>query len=513
MRTITSKRMKELDRRAIEERGIPSVQLMENAGRAVAHELLKHVKANGESAAGVTVLCGSGNNGGDGIAAARFLLDEGVKVRVFLAGDREKMTAETAEMERRLQECGGILETFAPDNLWFEECRYFIDALIGIGLHEQVRGAAAEAIQVLEKYGNGRTLAVDVPSGVDADTGKNLGNHCRCLATVTFTLPKPGHFVGHGGVACGKLVVADIGIPTDLVDSLDYPIVAVDAELVSSFLPERDPAAHKGDFGKVHIVGGSTGYAGAPVLAAKAALRSGAGLVSLSVPADIYQIVAVKCDEAMPAPVTDDDRGLIREDAAMELFQTLAGKNACLIGPGLGRSGGLESLVCNLAAAVNLPMILDADGINAIVAHMDVLELRRSFPTILTPHDAEFQRLGGDLSGGDRIGAALKLAKACGCVVVLKGHGTVIAIPNGKAFLNTTGNCGMATGGSGDALAGMILSLIGQGIHPVKATVAAVWLHGRAGDLAAEDKGVYGMLPTDLIEQIPYAIQEVTKLK
>ena len=510
MRTVTAVRMKKLDQIAIEERGIPSVQLMKNAARAVAREACKLVESLENPR--VAVLCGPGNNGGDGVATAWFLREQGVEVRVFLAGAREKMTADTAEMERRLNASGGTLETFCAEDPWFAECDLFVDALIGIGLHSEVQGVAAEAIAILEKYGNHKTLAVDISSGVDANTGKNWGNTCRCRKTVTFTLPKPGHFVGHGGVVCGELVVADIGIPADVVDSMDYPVTVIDAELVRSFLPKRDPAAHKGDFGKVHIVGGSRGYTGAPILAANAALRSGAGLVSLSVPSAVYDIVGAKCDEAMPAPVISDGRGMIKEDATTEILQALAGKDACLIGPGLGRSGGLESLVCNLVATVNFPVVLDADGINAIAPHMDVLqEYRRNCPTILTPHDVEFKRLGGDLSNGDRIGAALKLAKQYSCVVVLKGHGTIVAVPNGKVFLNPTGNCGMAKGGSGDALAGMILSFIGQGIHPVKATVAAVWLHGRAGDLAAADKGVYGMLPTDLIEQIPYAIREVTE--
>lgn len=509
MRTATAVQMKELDRITIEERGVPSVQLMENAARAVAREASKLVRPLARSK--VAVLCGPGNNGGDGVAAARFLMERDITVRAFLVGEREKMTADTAEMERRLNAVGGKLEPFAADDPWFVDCDLFVDAIIGIGLHSEVRGAAAEAIALLERYGDRKTLAVDIASGVDADSGRNLGNSCRCVETVTFTLPKPGHFVGHGGVVCGDLMVADIGIPADVVDGMEYPITAVDAELVRSFLPERDPAGHKGDFGKVHIVGGSVGYTGAPVLAAKAALRSGAGLVSMSVPSTVYNIIAAKCDETMPAPVPSDARGLIKEDSLMNLFQVLAGKDACLVGPGMGRSGGLETITCNLLASLNYPVVVDADGINALAPHMDVLESRRNFPTIVTPHDVEFTRMGGDLSSGDRIGAAVAFARKHGCVVVLKGHGTVIAVPNGKVFVNTTGNCGMAKGGSGDALAGMILSLIGQGIHPVKATVAAVWLHGRAGDLAAEDKGVYGMTPSDLIEQIPYAIREVTE--
>ena len=508
MRTATAQQMRELDRIAIEERGIPSTLLMENAARAVADEALSLLKDRPE--ARVAVLCGPGNNGGDGVAAARFLLQAGVQARAFLAGDRGKMTPDTAEMERRLVEWGGALEPLPENDPWLEGCDLFLDAVIGIGLHARVRGAAAQAIALLERYGDGKALAVDIASGVNADTGADLGNRCRYVKTVTFTLPKPGHYVGHGGAVCGQLTVADIGIPADVVDGMDYPVTAVDAGLVRSFLPRRDPMAHKGDFGKVHILGGSVGYTGAPVLAARAALRTGSGLVSLSVPSSIYAITAVKCDEVMPAPLPCGEDGMVSETALLPAHQALAGKDACLLGPGLGRSPGAEALVRGILSTVQYPVVLDADGLNAVAAHMDRLDARQDCPTILTPHDGEFARLGGDLSDGDRLEAALAFARAHGCVVVLKGHGTIVAVPNGKAFVNTTGNCGMAKGGSGDVLGGMILSLIGQGIHPVKATVAAVWLHGRAGDLAAAEKGEYGMTPGDLIEHIPYAIREVT---
>lgn len=509
MRTATAAQMRELDRIAIQELGVPSTLLMENAARAVADECLNLLA--GKEGARAAVLCGPGNNGGDGVAAARFLLQRGVAVRAFLVGERAKLTRDTAEMERRLAECGGKLEPFTGDDPWFASCDLFIDAVIGIGLHSAVRGPAAQAVAVLERYAGGRAVAVDIASGVDADTGADLGNRCRYCSTVTFTLPKPGHFIGHGGVVCGRLVVAGIGIPDEAVDGMDYPITAVDAPLVRSFLPARDPAGHKGDFGKVHIVGGSVGYTGAPVLAAQAALRTGAGLVSLSVPASIYTITAVKCDEAMPAPLPCGEDGCLAEEALLPALRALAGKDACLIGPGLGRSPAAEALVNNLLSTVQYPVVLDADGLNAVAAHMDRLDARQDCPTILPPHDGEFARLGGDLSGGDRLGAVLDFARAHGCVVILKGHGTITALPNGKAFLNSTGNSGMAKGGSGDVLAGMILALIGQGIHPVKAAVAAVWLHGRAGDLAAAEKGEYGMTPCDLIGQIPYAIREVTE--
>lgn len=279
--------------------------------------------------------------------------------------------------------------------------------------------------------------------------------------------------------------------------------IPVNAALVSRLLPRRDRSAHKGDFGRVHIFGGSVGFTGAPVLAALGALRTGAGLVYLSVPENIYAIEAGRCLEAMPSPLPQNEAGI---EAAK---RALAGKDAVLIGPGLGRSAWAEALVLALLNAADCPVVLDADGLNAVSAHIDQLDGRR-YPTVLTPHEGEFARLGGDLSLG-REAAARAFAQEHRCILVLKGHETLTALPDGTLFVNTTGNPGMATGGSGDVLAGMLLSLLGQGLTPADATTAAVWLHGRAGDLAAADKGEYGMLPSDLVEQVPYAIQFVMR--
>lgn len=277
--------------------------------------------------------------------------------------------------------------------------------------------------------------------------------------------------------------------------------ITVNQPLVSGLLPCRDRRAHKGKFGKVHIFGGSVGYTGAPVLAALGALRCGAGLVFLSVPEKIYPIVAVKCLEAMPSPLPENETG------AEAARQALTGKDAALIGPGLGRSKWAEELALALLNSAACPVVLDADGLNAVSAHIDKVD-GRDKPTILTPHEGEFARLGGDLSLG-REAAARAFAQQHRCILVLKGRGTLTALPDGTMFVNTTGNPGMATGGSGDVLAGMVLALLGQGLTPPDAAVAAVWLHGRAGDLAAADKGEYGMLPSDLAEQVPYAIKEI----
>lgn len=282
-------------------------------------------------------------------------------------------------------------------------------------------------------------------------------------------------------------------------------MVTVDAAFVSAALPRRPRDAHKGNFGRVYLVAGSVGYTGAPVMAAQAAVRTGSGLVFLAVPGEIWPVVAVKCDEAMPSPLPGSPE---------ELLEKIARCDAVLAGPGLGRAPETDALTLRIVRDAVCPLILDADGINAAAGHIDMLDGRRGRLTILTPHDGEFARLKGEgapaAAGFEaRLAETLAFARAHGCVLVRKGHRTITAFPDGEAFINTTGNPGMAKGGSGDVLGGMILSLIGQGIPARQAVPAAVWLHGRAGDLCAAEKGEYGMTPTDMIARIPDAIKSV----
>lgn len=533
--------MREMDRIAIEERGIPSTLLMERAAQGVFEavvELAEERAAGGremlrpESRGEVVtengafgfehdvpgremraaVFSGPGNNGGDGVAAAALLRQAGWTVRCFLAGSREKMTADCREMTRRLEALGGALEDYVPGDgaqeAFVMSADVIVDALFGVGLNAALREPGASAVALMNRA-DAPVVSADIPSGVETDTGRILGDAVRADVTVTFSRGKPGLYVGKGALCAGKVVIHDIGIPQDILNGAAYMTHVIDSALVRQWLPERPADGHKGDFGKVLVLGGARGYTGAPVLAARGALRTGAGLVNVAVPETIYPIIAVKCDEAMPSPLPVGEDGELGESALMPLLGMLAGKDAALIGPGLGRSAGAETLVYSVLTTVDFPLVVDADGINALARHMDILDGRRDCPTIVTPHDGEFARMGGDLSGGDRLGAARRFAVEHGCLLVLKGHRTILALPNGECFVNTTGNSGMAKGGSGDVLGGMILSLLGQGMNPVRAAVCAVWLHGRAGDLAAADKGEYGMLPGDLVEQIPYAIKEL----
>ena len=531
MKLFTAAQMKEIDRIAIEERGIPSTLLMERAAKAVVKEVLAlplpGPKRGASSIAFITsskngrkpskeelaqmekkywatkqrsavIYCGPGNNGGDGIAAARLLLREGWQVKCMLVGKRDKMTEDSREMERRLIEAGGVLEDFDPEK-WFEyTVDVAIDALFGIGLNSELRPDALKAIRNMKMAH--WIVSADIPSGVHADTGTVFEQAVKADVTVTFSAGKPGLYVGDGAIHAGRVVIADIGIPQDLLENGCGVMVTPKPEL-----RRRKRGAHKGNFGKLFILAGSVGYTGAPVLAARAAVRSGAGLVTLAVPQEIYSIVAVKCDEAMVWPWSDRYEDILEKAKACDL---------ALIGPGLGQSEQAEMLVLSLLRDLTCPVILDADGLNIVARHIDVLDKRERM-TILTPHDGEFSRLSGcTLPIDDRLNAARDFAQAHHCILVLKGHRTITSVWNRICMVNTTGNPGMARGGAGDALAGLMAGLsVQRNVNNpafLDCIPDAVWLHGRAGDLAAGDKGEYGMNIGDLIEQIPYAIKELT---
>jgi NAD(P)H-hydrate epimerase len=343
-------------------------------------------------------------------------------------------------------------------------------------------------------------VSCDIASGVDADTGVVLGDAVRADVTVTFSMAKPGQLVPPGLEMTGELIVADIGIPPEAQQSQPVLGELTDESAVRGLLPKRARNAHKGDFGKLLLVCGSRGLTGAAALAARAALRSGAGLVSLGVPASVYPILAAKLDEAMVFPLPDDADGKLCDAALPELLRRLESSTACLIGPGLGRSEQVGRVVTELVSRSRVPLVVDADGINALAQHMDVLR-GASCPVVLTPHDGEFARLGGDLTAG-RFAAARQLSAQTGAVVLLKGNRTVIA-QGDRLAVNSTGNPGMATGGSGDVLSGVIVSLLGQGLPAFEAAQAGAWLHGAAGDRAAAELGQYGLLPSDLIGMLP----------
>ena len=530
---LTPQQCRRLDHIAIEERGVPSLDLMERAARAVAEaaeDLLSDRRRENEfapaafcsggsdklpepvralldrrrqdSAPWAAVFCGPGNNGGDGLAAARLLLQRGVSVRTIIVGDWAKMTAAAREMARRLQAVGGEIEAFDPDDLeesaWLGLCDCAIDALLGVGLKRPVQRAFLAAVRRLNSL-SCPVVACDLPTGLDGDTGRVLGEAVRADMTVTFTAAKPGLYLDQGRVYSGQVRVIDLGLPADLTAPLltEGDLWAVKGP---DTLPRRPRTAHKGDFGKLFLLCGSVGFTGAPVFAARSAVRSGAGLVFLAVPEDIYPIVAVKCDEAMPFPIPDDYDALLAR---------ATGCDAAILGPGLGADPVARELARKLLQDLPCPVVLDADGINALAGHIDILD-SRSAPTLLTPHDGEFQRLTGcALPLEDRLAAARDFAAAHRCGLILKGHATVTAAPDGRAWVNVTGNPGMAKGGSGDVLSGIAAGLWGQkhlrsGDSDLWSLAAqAVAIHAACGDLCARESGEYAMTPGDMVCALP----------
>ncbi|MCI8418563.1 MAG: NAD(P)H-hydrate dehydratase [Lachnospiraceae bacterium] len=554
MQIATKDQMRGMDRTAIEDWGISSTYLMERAAKGFARaaaELCDGVRwseraENGNSGSGeekgdeakrVAVFCGPGNNGGDGVAAARFLLEQGFLVRTFLVGRRERMTPDCREMEKRLIALGGVLEDFVPEEQgqegWCQEADVILDAIFGIGLHGAVQGAARTAIRWINES-PAPVVSADIASGVEADTGRILGTAVQATVTVTFTCPKAGHFVGKGALYAGRVLVHEIGIPEEVREKwLHLPLQdkAEQTQLrdwtgawenpatletltlaeVGRLLPERPKDGHKGTFGKVYVLGGSVGLSGAPLFASQAAVRSGSGLVFVGVPGQIYGIVAGASQEAMPYPLACDQEGRLIMESLWSISNRAEHCDAVLMGPGMGRSRDVERLVGKLLLRLRQPLVLDADGLYAIRNRRELLKERasRGWVTVLTPHDGEFAYLGGDLSGQQRLMEARRFAREYGCILVLKGHGTLIAEPGGRTFVNTTGNCGMAKGGSGDVLSGMILSFLGQGVKPLLAAALGVWMHGRAGDLCAQEKTVYAMSPRDMVESLPGVFREL----
>jgi NAD(P)H-hydrate epimerase len=349
-------------------------------------------------------------------------------------------------------------------------------------------------------------VAADIPSGVSADSGAVLGAVVKCVRTVTFSMGKPGHYLEPGCEYAGRVDICPIGIPAEMLDKAFCGVEVLDAGDLR--LPKRPRVSHKGDYGRVLILGGSVGYTGAPNLTAAAAVRAGAGLVYLGVPESIWSVCAVKNAEAMPFPLPGDEEGRFAPAAVEALARRELRRDVLALGPGMGRGDGVKTLVQTLVGQSECPVVLDADALWAVSENLSVLKECKA-PVVITPHMGEFRRLGGDKTG-DRLADALSFAAEYGCVTVLKGHRTIVAFPEGDAYILTTGNPGMARGGSGDVLTGILAAMLGQ--RPVReAVLTACLLHGAAGDACAEEKGEYGMTPTDMIERLPYIMKGITE--
>ena len=515
MRIVTPLQMQEIDRFAISGIGIPSLVLMENAGTAVVDEIEKRVTGDRLK---ISVMCGLGNNGGDGMVIARHLADRGHEVMVYLAAPRNQYRRDARTQLRILSKLHIPMTTLGTGRSLERAVRRFgdsdvaVDALFGTGLQREVTGLFAEAVSAVNAC-SGLVVAVDIPSGINGLTGMPLGAAVTADVTVTLAFPKPGLILFPGADHAGEVVVADIGIP----EAASYAVPAegwvIGEEVITEAFKSRWDNTHKGTYGHLLVCSGSSGKIGAGVLASKAALRAGVGLVTLAVPSSYSRSVDSSVPEVMTAPLPETSDGTLSRDGAKALERLMGEMDALAIGPGLTVHGETAELVREVLGWDGFPVVVDADALNALGKDLETLR-GRSAHTVLTPHPGEMGRLMG-LSASevqqDRIGTALNCSERSGCIVVLKGARTVVAAPDGRYHINLTGNPGMATAGTGDVLTGMIGALLARRLDPLTSALASVYLHGAAGDLASEELTHHCMTAFDIINHMGSSIKSLMR--
>lgn len=507
MKILSAQQMRELEQRAVNE-GATYYFLMKTAGQAAAQVLLDRMGA--KQGCQVAVVCGKGNNGGDGCVAAGYLKQKGIQAVILLI-DGEPRTPDALAALKAASACGvPVWRYWESKEKVFEKldsADFIIDALYGIGFQGALSEPMYELIQRANSKG-GRVLSIDLPSGVQCDTGHVVNGAFQATMTVSFTTLKAAHVLYPSMDYCGETVIAPVGIDQALVEDSPCLYQTVTEQYAYAALPARKISDNKGSCGTLFSICGSYGMAGAAVMSTNAALRCGVGLVRLALPRCIYPIVATQLVQPVYIPVEDRDGG-ISSSAIPCLLEQAQRASAVLLGCGLGLSEASKKLVHEFIRTVRIPLILDADGINALCGHIDILKEAKA-PVILTPHPGECARLFDvtvEQVQSARFDYAQRLAQDYGVTVVLKGAKTLIAGAEGETLVNPTGNAGMAKAGSGDVLAGMIASLAAQGVQPFRAAAAGVYLHGLAGDCCAEKYGKLSMLPTDMVEILPYVIK------
>ncbi len=512
MKVVTAEVMQQLDRRTIEEAGIPGVVLMENAGRGAVRVLLEnypHV-LNGT----VAIIAGKGNNGGDGFVIARYLINRGISVCIFLLGVRGKIQGDakvnlTSALEMKvplteIQDSAG----WKAHRRELEGCALIVDAIFGTGLTSDIVGLIGEVINDL----NGLdipTVAVDLPSGLHPDTGAVLGTCVHADCTVTFGLPKRGLFLYPGAQHAGRITIVDISIPSSFVDEAALTDHLLSFADMSQALKVRKPDTHKGDYGHVLAIAGSRGKTGAAALTCQAAARVGAGLVTLGIPESLHAVMEQKLTEVMTEPLQEHTAGFLGMGSFKKIQELLEGKKVLVLGPGLSTREDTVQLVHAIIKESSIPVVVDADGINALGAHPALLQ-QVDVPVVLTPHPGEMARLAGMSARDvqrDRIAIAKDFAQRYGCYLVLKGARSLIAEPDGSLCINLTGNPGMASGGMGDLLTGMIPGFIAQGYDCATSIKLAVFIHGLAGDLVSIERGPVGFIAGDVLSEVPRVLK------
>lgn len=520
MKILTGAQMAEVDRLTSAQAGIPSLTLMENAGRQVAEALRREFPG----ARRISVLCGKGNNGGDGLVAARYLRQQGLEPTVALFANLGELASDARTNYEAYLKAGSRVESItstagwqAQRNRWLD-CDVVVDALLGTGLSGPVHGLLAEVIEGVNSARNGlRVLAVDIPSGLPSDSGEPLGSAVEADVTVTFTAPKWSHVFPPNCERVGKLIVAQIGSPRELYENNpELFLDLISAHQFARFPFRRARAAHKGDFGHVLLVAGSKGKSGAAAMAGLAALRAGAGLVTVATPESVLPIVASQVAETMTEPLAETEVGTVSSRALDygRFAKILEGKSVLAMGPGLTQHPETVQFVRAVVRQCELPLILDADALNALAGQLEILRERRTRALVLTPHPGEMARLVASSTAEvqrNRICVAQSFAREYAAFVILKGYRTLVATPEGRVYVNPTGNPGMASGGAGDVLTGLLAGLVAQsGSAPLGDVLSlGVYLHGRAGDCAAALVGEQPLIARDILEQFAGALREL----
>lgn len=518
MKLVTAKEMKALEQTAIDDYGMPGILFMEHAGKRLAMKCMEMIGQT-DCRKTVWIFVGKGNNGGDGLVAARHLINNNQSVRVVLLCDPWDFTGDAKSNFTMLQQLRPELIQ-NRDEIHIAELKkeihdqdLVIDAIYGTGFVGLAMGLDAEVIRVLMNH-PGIVISADLPSGMEADSGKTSGPCVHADYTLTFGLPKRGLYQDPNRTYCGEIEVVDIGLPIDMLELPALMVELIEAKMVASLLPVRKRDSHKGTYGHLFVVGGSTGMTGAVSLACQAALAVGAGVVTAGVPGSLHDVMESKLTEAMTKPMPEFRPGNFHQSAAGSILEFAEKATALVMGPGMGRSQSVKELINEVLPQISTPKVIDADALNAIAEILiDRPDFIKAFSgsTVLTPHPGEMARLTGasvEEIEGDRIAFAKRFAEVWHCTLVLKGAHTVIADPDGRVYLNITGNAGMATGGTGDVLAGMIGALMGQGLDASAAAAAGVYLHGLAGDFAARS-GMEGLLASHLIDNLQQAFKFV----
>ncbi len=517
----TAEQMQQFDRLAIGKYSIPGIVLMENAGRAFVDFLEQH--AGRLSGKHVVVFCGKGNNGGDGFVIARHLSNRGASVIVVLLGRRRDVKGDakvnlTALLKMIASHHAGIALHEVGSVKMLEKMTaslphspaIVVDAIFGTGFSGSVRSPYKEAIEWINSR-HSFVAAVDIPSGVNASTGVVENVAVRANLTVTMGLAKIGHYVGEGKDHSGIVEVADISIPRFLFAVRKNPTYRIHAEDVRNVLPQRPHTAHKYSVGKVLVIAGSRNLTGAPFMTAVSAMKAGAGAVVLAVPKCIHAALIKKVTEVMITPLEETEEGTISPSALEQIEERVLWADVVALGPGLSQNLATRKLVHALVERIHKPLILDADGLGMMMYNISLLKQRR-FETIITPHVGELRlltRLDREVIERERVDVARTQAKKLNSVLVLKGSPTVTGTPEGLAYMNSTGNPGMATAGSGDVLTGVISSFLAQGMMPEEAAWAGVFVHGLAGDIAAKKFGQRSLMALDIMDAVPAALQMI----